>query len=41
MARDKKAFLDQLATQAIRLGADELEVEYKHPCEEVAARQYL
>jgi hypothetical protein len=26
-----------MAMKAIRLGADELEVEYKHPCEEVFA----
>jgi len=29
MARDKKTILDGLAAQAIRLGADELEVEHK------------
>jgi hypothetical protein len=37
MARDKKAILEQLATKAIRLGADEIEVEYKDGCEEVFA----
>jgi len=36
MAR-KKITLEQLAAQAIRLGADHLEVEYKDGCEEVCA----
>ena len=37
MARDKKAILEQLATKAIRLGAEEIEVEHKDRCEEVFA----
>ena len=37
MASKKRASLEQLAEQAVRLGADELEVEYKAGCEEVFA----
>ncbi len=37
MAREKMAILEELAAQAIRLGADHLEVEYKDGCEEVFA----
>jgi len=36
MAR-KKITLEQLAGQAIRLGADHLEIEYKDGCEEACA----
>jgi len=36
MAR-KKITLEQMAAQAIRLGADHLEIEYKDGCEEVFA----
>lgn len=36
MAR-KKITLEQLAAQAISLGADELEIEYKDGCEEICA----
>lgn len=35
MPRDKKTILEQLAAQALRLGADELEVEHKDGREEV------
>jgi len=37
MTRETKAILERLAADAIRLGADELEVEYKDGCEEVFA----
>jgi hypothetical protein len=37
MAREKRAILEELAAQAIRLGADRLEVEYKDRHEEVFA----
>jgi len=37
MARQMKAILEELAAQAIRLGAERLEVEYKDRHEEVFA----
>jgi hypothetical protein len=37
MTPEKRAILEKLAAQAIRLGADQLEVEYKDGCEEVFA----
>ena len=37
MASKKRTSLEQLAAEAVRLGADELDVEHKDGCEEVFA----